>query len=125
MAISYRNHNVYPKSIYIRDFVGKVDVWEIIDSWEFLLNSNLINQDTKGIINNLTDCELEMNMDSFKTLMVYLNQHQELKNIKLAVLSGDPRIIVFPTLGETTERDLKIRPFTTEAAAITWIIEEA
>lgn len=125
MAISYRNHNVYPNNIYIRDFEGKVDVQEIIDSWEFLLNSNLIKPDTKGIINNLIHCELDMNMDSFKTLMAYLNQHQELKNIKLAVLSVDPKIIVFPTLGETTQRDLKIRPFTTEEAAVIWIIEEA
>ncbi len=124
MAISYRNHNVYPKNIYIRDFEGKVDFREIIDSWEFLLNSNLINPDTKGIINNLINCELDMNMDSFKTLMIYLNQHQELKNIKLAVLSVDPKSIVFPTLGETTQRDLKIKPFTTETAAVSWIIEQ-
>lgn len=124
MGIAYQNHNTFPKNIYIRDFKGTVDVQEIIRSWEFLLNNHLINNDTKGIINNLTKCKLDMDMNSFQTLMGYLNDHEQFNHLKLAVICNDPRIIVFPTLGEVQEKSLKIKPFASENAAVAWIMEE-
>lgn len=123
MGIAYKNHKVFPNNIYYRDFKGTVNVREIIMSWEFLLNNDLIKEETKGIINNLNDCELDMDMDSFQTLMNYLKAHAEFKHLKLAVICTDPRKIVFPVLGEKMEKTLKIKPFASEDAAVSWIME--
>jgi len=125
MGIAYNKHKTYPQNIYIRDFSGKVDVHEIIHSWQFLLNNDLLNSETKGVINNLTDCQLDMDMGSFHVLMDFLKKYEQLHKIKLAVICNDPHTIVFPTLGEMQERSLRIKPFASEDPAVKWIMEEA
>jgi hypothetical protein len=123
MSILYKNHDQYPDFILIRNFTGEVDVDEIMNSWDFLLENKLITNETKGVINNLTECELKMNIHGFDILMDYLKKHGDLKRLKLAVICDDPGTIVFPMLGESDERELKIKPFSTEKAAVNWIIK--
>lgn len=122
MSIVYVKHDLYPESILIRNFIGKVDVDAIIDSWEYLKQNKLIDKKIKGVINNLTGCELIMNMESFKTLIAYLKKEDYIKKIKLAVISDNPKTMVFPFLGENQESELKIKPFSTMEAAVNWII---
>jgi len=122
MSIAYKKHRLYPDDIYVREFRGRVNVEEIIQSWEFLIHNNLLNNNVKGVINDLADCELDIDMDSFQVLIGYLKAHDQFTKIKLTVVCDDPRIIVFPTLGEVREKSLKIRPFTSEEAAVEWIM---
>jgi len=122
MTISYRKHDLYPESLLIRDFTGKVSLNEIIESWDYIIANNLIEDSTRGIINNLIGCELLMDMESFSTLLAYLKEHDQLKKIKLAVICDDPRTIIFPSLGESKERELRIKPFSTMKAAVNWAI---
>ncbi len=122
MSIVYVKHDLYPESILIRNFIGNVDVNDIIDSWEYLNQNKLIDKKIKGIINNLTGCELHMDMESFVTLIAYLKKEDYIKNIKLAVISDNPKTMVFPFLGENQENKLKIKPFSTMEAAVDWIL---
>jgi len=122
MSIVYVKHDLYPESILIRNFIGKVDVSDIIDSWKYLNENKLIDKKIKGVINNLTSCELMMDMESFKTLIAYLKKEDSIKKIKLAVISDNPETMVFPFLGENREGELKIKPFSTMEAAVNWII---
>jgi len=121
MSIVYKKHNLYPESILIREFVGKVSTENIIESWEYLIENKLINENIKGVINNLTGCELIMDMGSFKTLMAYMKKQKLFKGIKLAVISDSPETIIFPVLGESQEGELTIKPFSTMEAAVNWI----
>ncbi len=121
MSIVYKKHDLYPESILIREFVGKVTTKNIIESWEYLIENKLINENIKGVINDLTGCELIMDMDSFKTLLAYMKKQKLFKVIKLAVISDSPDTIVFPVLGENMERELSIKPFSTMEAAVYWI----
>lgn len=123
MSIEYIKHDLHPESILIRNFFGKVDVNNIIDSWEYLHKNKLIDKNIKGIINNLTGCELIMDMESFKILIAYLKKEDSIKKIKLAVISDIPETIVFPFLGENQESELKIKPFSTMEAAVDWILK--
>lgn len=122
MTIFYENHKQYPDLIFVRNFTSIISVNDIIDSWDYLLDNHLITEGTKGIINNLTACKLDMNMNSFGILTDYLKNHDNLKKIKLAVICNDPEIIIFPMLGELNEKELNIKPFSTEPAAVNWII---
>lgn len=122
MSIHYHKDKLHPDSILIRDFEGKVTVDEIIKSWEYLLEKKLISNNLKGVINNLLECELQMNPESFEILMSYLKKHEILKTIKLAVVCDCPENIVFPVLGENLVKELKIKPFSTLEAATHWII---
>ena len=122
MSFKYRRHHSYPESILIRDFMDKVNVNEIIASWEYLLGYNLLDDKIKGVINNLSGCNVQMDMDSFKTLIEYLKTKDDLKKLKLAVICDQPQVIVFPLMGELQEHSLQIKTFTTEEAAAEWII---
>ena len=123
MSILYTKHSDFPDAILIRNFKNSVDVSEIIKSWENLKENDLLTDKVKGVINNLIDCDLNMNMDSFKILMGYLKQNECFYRIKLAVICNKPKIVVYPTLGEEKEGDLKIKPFSTIDAAVEWIID--
>jgi hypothetical protein len=122
MSIVYRKHDLYPDSVLIRDFAGEVSVNDIIESWDHIIANKLINDSTKGIINNLTACDLCMDMDGFKTLLAYLKKQEYLKGVRLAVICSDPKTIVFPALGESKEPELCIKPFSTEDAALSWVL---
>ena len=121
MSIIYEKHDLYPESILIRKFSGKVSIQNIIDSWEYLHENEIIDKKIKGVINNLSGCELIMDIESFKTLIDYLKKQDYIKDIKLAVISDTPKTIIFPILGKEQERELKIKPFSTMEAAVNWI----
>lgn len=122
MSFLYKRHDAFPDSILVRDFISEIDVSDIIDSWEYLLEKKLINDQIKGVINNLEGCRLNMDMNSFQTLINYLKMSEPLRSLKLAVICDNPRLIIFPMMGELMEKDLHIRPFATEKAAVEWIM---
>ena len=122
MSISYRRHDACPESILIRDFEGKVSAAEIMESWSHVLDHRLIDKKVKGVVNNLTGCELLMDMEGFESLMAFLRDNESLRKIRQAVLCDDPKTIVYPVLGEYREHRLSIRPFTTMDAAVEWIL---
>ena len=124
MGFVYEKHGLYPNSILIRRFVETTTAPDIIDSWNYLLNNNLVTESLKGLITDLSDCKLSMDMTSFNTLISFMRNQDYLKKLKLAVVCGNPETIVFPFLGEMEEKDLKIRPFSTMEAAESWILFE-
>jgi len=122
MSILYRKHDLYPESILIRDFIEKVSVDEIINSWEVLLREGILHPGIKGVLNILSGCDLQMDMESFYVLIEYIKKTERLRKIKLAVVCDTPGKIVFPTLGFVEEKELHIRPFSTTEAAVRWIM---
>ena len=83
MGFVYKKDDLYPDSILIRDFVGQVNVTEIINSWEYLLENDLIKSGIKGVIDNIIDCQLQMELDSFRILLDYLKKQERLRMLKL------------------------------------------
>ena len=123
MSIVFKKDENFSDSILVRKFTERVEVKDIIGSWEYLKEQNMLTDSVKGVINDITDCELNMNMERFKTLIGYLKKHEIFKKIKLAVIVDDPRKIVFPVYGGLKESELNIRPFTTMDAAEEWIMK--
>lgn len=64
-----------------------------------------------------------MDTDSFKSLLKFLKTHECFKHIKLAVVTNNSGVVVFPMIGELQECELKIKPFSTFDAATEWIME--
>jgi hypothetical protein len=124
MSISFSKHLKYPDKILIRTFNGIVNSDDILNSWEELIQQQLLTSNTKGIINDLNNCELNMNMSSFSKVISYMKSQKGIQFIKLAVVTNSPNVIVFPMLMDTNEKMLKIKPFSTFAAAESWILRE-
>ena len=116
------NYDLHSESILIRNFVGKVTVQDIIDSWEYLRENKLVNKNIKGVLNNLSNCELTMNLKSFEIVLSYIKKQDFLKGVKIAVVSNSSKIIIFPILAEKQQGSLKIKPFSTFDAAVNWIL---
>ncbi|HPE58375.1 MAG TPA: hypothetical protein P5514_10935 [Bacteroidales bacterium] len=125
MSIWLKKHQLFPNEILVRDFSGEVGIDQILNSWNLLLRSRLLTDDTIGVINNLVNCELKLTIESFGKLTDFLKLNPRLRELKLAVVTDKPNVIVFPMMGEVQQKILKIKPFTTEEAAINWIMERS
>ena len=123
MAIIRNKHPEYPERILIRKISGDIGVNDLIKSWEEFIQNNFLNERIKGVINDLSDCKLIMDFTDFDNLMNFLKKHECFKNIRLAVVSDNPKIIIFPTFGELKEKEINIKPFTTFEAATKWIMQ--
>jgi len=121
MSIIYEKHDLYPESILIRKFIGEVSSIDIFDSLEYLRKNKLIDKKIKGVITDLLECDLNLDMESFATVLDYMEKQDCIKEIKCAVILNNPKTIIFPILGETHKSELKIKPFSTMEAAVNWI----
>jgi len=119
----YKKHEKYPDFILVREFLGTVSVNDIIDSWEYLIENKLLTSNLKGVINDLSNCTLNMDMNSFETLMKYLKSNEILKSLRLAVITNNPHNIVFPIIAELEKKDLEVGTFSTLDASVNWIIQ--
>lgn len=124
MPILSNMHTSYPETILFRQFVGKIEKQDIYESWKQLIDNDIINQNLKGIVNNLNGCDFMINIDEFNFLMNFLNQHDNIKKLKIAVVTDSPQKIIFPMLGEKQEKELNIKPFSSNKAAEEWILSE-
>jgi hypothetical protein len=122
MSIDYKKIYLYSETILIRKFAGIVNINEIMGSWDYIISSNLLSENQKGVINDLTNCQLNMDSEDFDMLMAYLKSKPLLRRIKLAVISDSPDKIIYPLMAEIQVKELKIKVFATLEAAVDWII---
>lgn len=122
MAIAYENHPKYNNSILVRKLIGNVSPSELIEYWKYLIDYKLISSSTKGIINDLTNCNLCMNKDEFDSFIQFLDSNKTIRKIKIAVITTNPKNIVFPMLAENSKNQLNVKPFSTSEAAENWIM---
>lgn len=123
MSIEHPEHDKYPESVILRKFNGQVGVDDIINSWLTLIKENRVTSEVKGVLNDIENCSLNMDMKDFQRLIHFMKQEEFVKTLKIAVVTNSPKDIVFPSLGEVQERELRIRPFSTIQAAVNWILE--
>ena len=124
MPIISSMYSSHPETILFRQFVGKIEKQDIYESWKQLIDNKIISEDLKGIVNNLNGCDFMINIDEFNFLLEFLNQHDNIKNLKIAVVTDSPQKIIFPMLGEKQEKELNIKPFSSNKAAEEWILSE-
>ncbi len=124
MSIEHNILSFSNDAIILREFYGEVSVFDIIESWEMLIRNQTINGNTLGVINDLTHCNLNMNVSSFQTLIDYLSKNHLISRLKIAVVTNQPEIMVFPSLGEVFTASLSIKPFSSKELAILWVSEK-
>ena len=122
MGIQLEKHDQYPDQIVIRTFKGRIELKDILDSWKAFKTHPFRTDKTIGMITDLTNCDLILDILEFQKLMKYLKTQDYLKHIKIAVLTDSPKTIVFPMLGENTEKSLSIKPFCVINNAVNWIL---
>ena len=122
MPVLNYKHNRHPETILFRQFSGKIQKEDIIESWGQIIDNEHLNKNITGIINNLNGSEFLLSLDDFNFLMKFLNKHETIKKLKIAVVADSPENIIFPMIGEEQEKELNIKPFSSNRAAEEWIL---
>lgn len=123
MNITHGTDKNSNKEIIIRNFTGKVCVDDIINSWKRIEKEELINENTLGVINDLRDCELCLDMNSFKELIAFLEMQDYLTGLKLSVVTEKPASIIFPIMAENKQMKFKVKAFSDIEESKKWIFD--
>lgn len=107
--------------ILIRTFTGEVSFKDIIASWDYCINEELLAKDVVGCVSDFRAAQFVSNPQELEHFLAYMNQQGQLHHLRLAVLVDTPDKIVFPMIGESKLHNRIIKPFSTEEAAVDWV----
>jgi len=111
------------EKIILRKFIGEISFPELLDSWKYLVENNLICNDCIGILNDFTEAKFNMQIENLGQLLEYFNNNIGIfSRIKLAVIMVRPDDTVFPLLAKIEYPQFKIEAFCTIEAATKWIL---
>ena len=109
------------KRILFRTFTGAVSFKDIIDSWDYCINEELLAHDVVGCVSDFRAAQFVSNPRELDQFLAYMDQHDQFRHLRLAVLVDTPDKIVFPMIGESKLHNRIIKPFSTEEAALNWV----
>jgi len=111
-------------TILVRRGQGKLEFSELYDFWVDLIENDRIDPKIKGIINDLQNAELVMNMADVKKLISLFEAHPDIfGGKKIAVVADSHKNIVFPMMGQKLTSKMQVRPFSTFSASLDWILD--
>jgi hypothetical protein len=105
-----------------RSFHGDINTEDIMDSFVYILNNNMISKACLGILTDLHDSNMNMDMQTFKSLLIYIKSSPKLTGLKIAVVVDSADKIVFPMMA-SNEPGIMVQPFSTIKAAEDWIVQ--
>ncbi len=103
-----------------REFKGELVTEDIMDSFVYILNENMIKPGCRGIITDLREARLSFDMNTFKNLLIFIKSSPGLAGLKIAVVVDSADKIVFPMMA-SNEPGMLVQPFSTMESAIKWI----
>jgi hypothetical protein len=124
-GLPYEFHFDPETKIFYKKHFGVITKEEIFKSWDHAIENDLIPKDTAGFIVDFMDAQLNLKLLDVKHIPIYFNLHSDIfGNKKMAILVKSPEEIVVPVLIERAQKKYFLKPFSTETAAIKWILSE-
>lgn len=120
--IKYNYETYDGKDVIIREFIGEITMPIIIESFQFLISQKKISKQCVGIITDTINAKMNVKISELKNIYHYLNKNPELQNIKMAVIVNTPEKTILPMFAMKTFINIKIQPFSSQKAAIKWIL---
>ena len=115
--IEYIEENGY----LIRVFEGIFHIDEIMESWEYLINTKLKKIKYTGILNDFSNAKLKMELTDLEKILGLFKKNMDIfENIKIAVIMTTPDNIIFPVFAKNTS-SFNIASFTTLDTAKRWV----
>lgn len=120
---SYEFHFDPETKIFYKKHFGNIAKEEIFKSWDHAIENDLIPKDTVGFIIDFRKAHYALKMTDVKSMPSYFNSHPEVfGGKKMAVIVSSPKEIVVPILIQYTQKKYYLKPFSTEEAALKWIL---
>jgi hypothetical protein len=108
--------------VIIRRFSGEVTIEDMLDSWKELFKRYEDLSRYKGIITTFDDVMLKKEKGGgVKAMVNILNENKDkLKGVRVAIVLDHPAITNAVMVGHYV-KDIKVQPFVTVEAAMSWI----
>lgn len=109
--------------ILFKYYYGFITLEDIVSSWEYAFANNLIPKETKGFILDYRNSNFNLKIDEHKAIAEFYKKHLDIfGNLKIAILTVEPKDIVIPILVQTEEKGYYSRPFSTLESALHWVL---
>ena len=120
-SIEYLREEILGGSIVIRTFIGEISKEEIINSFNHMLESSLLDTSSNGLVTVISDSTIKMDISDIENMVTFMSENSMLSKMKIAVVSTSPDKIILPTLVHFKIGD-KLRPFNSIEEAREWIM---
>lgn len=124
MSVKYSYIDFKDSRILLREFKGEISIDDVIDSFEEILEKEMLSANTLGIITDLRKVKIDVSPKVFRKISGFLKSNPEIYKFKLAAVTDSPKQVVLATIANKVSSKLKIKPFSTLDASIKWMTED-
>jgi len=121
MQVEYNVINTAKGDLVIRTFNGRMDKDAIISSFNYLLDNNLLKADSFGLITDISNADLDLDMLDLENITKFIFSNDILSKIKLAIVAHSANKLTLTTLANFKLGDY-LMPFSSIERAKDWII---
>ena len=110
------------KEYLFRRVVGKFTVEDEIDMIQYALDHGLIDEHIVGMVIDLNSATMDFGVGEGRRIMEYCGHDPILARLKFALVVDTADKIIHPLVGNMDVSQIKLRPFSTEEAAVHWMV---
>lgn len=109
--------------ILYKYYYGSTTIDDLISSWDYGFENNLIPATVKGFILDYREASFCFNSSDWEKIPDYYRQHLSIfGNRKIAIITLNPKDIIVPFLVKRYDNGYQSEPFSTTEAAIYWVL---
>ncbi|MCK3684091.1 hypothetical protein [Maribellus sp. YY47] len=109
--------------ILFKCYYGLIDIEDIVSSWEYAFENNLIPKQGKGFVLDYRNSNFNIKIEEYTAIVDFYKKHLDIfGGFKIAIITEEARDIVIPILVETKDDGYSSKPFSTLEAATKWVL---
>jgi hypothetical protein len=107
--------------VIFRRFSGKVCIDDMIQSWKEIFTRYEDLTSYKGILTSFLEAEIQSGDNNLNIMVEYLKEYLDrIRGLKVAIVMDTPKVTNTIIMNQKM-KNMHIRPFSSEAAALEWI----
>ena len=111
--------------IVFKYYYGLISIEDIESSWVYAFEKGLIPKETKGFILDYRESNFNIKIDEYSAISKFYQKHLDVfGNLKIAIITVEPKDIVIPLLVKEEDSGYSSRPFSTLDSAINWVLKD-
>ena len=123
-GVNYTSESYSGVEILFRRFTGPLTIEKENEMLAYAVEKGLINENVRGMVLDMRSAKFDFSPEDAKKILDFVESDPKLAKLKYALLLETPEQVVYPLIGATYKESALIKPFSTEAAAINWIVAE-
>ena len=110
------------KNLLFRSFSGKLTADMEIDMLQYAIDKGLVTEKIRGMVLDMREADFNLKVTEIEQILDYVYNQKSLARLKFALIADTPQKVIQPLLGEMLNKQVKLKPFSTEEAAMHWVV---